>query len=286
MKICAIVLNYRNVARTETCLRSLVGQGLDTVLVEDNSADQRFSDQLAVMLEQQTGLVDYRLSLFNPGSNLGFARGVNRAINDATALHCDAFLLINNDAIAQPGMLIRLIAALADTGALMVAPTVVDAAGVPQSMLWYQRFFGLLTVRPLPGSFPYLSGCCLLVRREMLEGGKLFDEDFFMYGEDTLLGWRLARAGEVLRRVNDAVVCHTSGGSSRQGQLFYEYHTARAHVLLSLKTWHSPLEIPLLLVSKSIGLAFRALRRSARCGNGVPLLAFILAWFPMKIRVP
>lgn len=286
MKICAIVLNYRDTVRTETCLCSLTDQELDMVFVVDNSAEDRFDNELAAMMERQKKRIDYTLRLLKPGSNLGFARGVNLALNDAAARHCDAFLLINNDAVAMPGMVVHLAAALVDAGMAMVAPTVVDVAGKPQPMFWYQRFFGLLTAHSLPGSFPYLSGCCLLVRREMLEEGKLFDEDFFMYGEDTLLGWRLARAGKVLRRVNDAVVRHTSGGSSRQGQLFYEYHTARAHVLLALKTWHSPLEIPLLLVSKSIGLALRALRRSARCGSGIPLLAFILAWFPMKIRVP
>lgn len=286
MRICAIVLNYRNAARTQACLCSLIGQGLDTVLVVDNSTERHLSDQFAAMLERQAGLVDYRMRLFNPLSNLGFARGVNLVLDDPAALQCDSFLIINNDAVALPDMVARLAARLADTGAAMVAPTVVDTLGKPQSMLWYQRFFGLLTAYPLPGSFPYLSGCCLLVRREVLEDSKLFDDDFFMYGEDALLGWRLACSGKVFSCANDAVMHHASGSSSRQGQLFYEYHTARAHVLLALKTWRSPIEIPILIVSKSIGLALRALRRSVRFRSGVPLLAFILSWFPIKIRVP
>lgn len=286
MKICAIVLNYRDAARTEACLRSLTGEGLDAALVVDNSADEHASDELAAVMERQTGHVDCALRLLNPGSNLGFAHGVNLAIKDTAALHCDAFLLINNDAVALPGMLARLAAALADTCAAMIAPTVVDAAGKPQPMLWYQRFFGLLTERPLPGSFPYLSGCCLLVRREMLEEGRLFDEDFFMYGEDTLLGWRLACAGKKPLRLGDAFVRHDGVGSSRHGQLFYEYHMARAHVLLAMKTRRHPLEIPLLLASKCVGLSLRALWRSLRFGNTIPLKAFFMAWLALDIRVP
>lgn len=286
MKICAIVLNYRDAARTEACLRSLTGEGLDAVLVVDNSSDEHAAGEFAAVLGRQAGHVDCTLRLLNPGSNLGFARGVNLALNDAAALHCDAFLLINNDAVALPGMLARLAAALADTGAAMVAPTVVDAAGKPQPMLWYQRFFGLLTAHPLPGSFPYLSGCCLLVRREMLEEGRLFDEDFFMYGEDTLLGWRLACAGKKPLRLDDAFVRHDGAGSSRRGQLFYEYHMARAHVLLAMKTWRHPFEMPLLLAGKSIGLGLRALWRSLRFGNTIPLKAFFMAWLALDIRVP
>ncbi|GAO37041.1 hypothetical protein SCT_2456 [Sulfuricella sp. T08] len=286
MKICAIVLNYRNAARTEACLCSLAGEGLDAVLVVDNSADKHAAAELASVMARQEGYVDCTLRLLNPDRNLGFARGVNLALNDEAARHCDAFLLINNDAVALPGMLAGLAAALADTGAGLVAPTVIDAEGKPQPMFWYQRFFGLQTMRPLPGSFPYLSGCCLLVRRDMLEEGKLFDAEFFMYGEDTLLGWRLACAGIKPLRLDDAFVRHDSAGSSRRGQFFYEYHMARAHVLLAMKTWRHPLEIPLLLASKCVGLVLRALWRSLRFGSPIPLKAFFMAWVALDIREP
>ena len=289
VEVCVVILDYRGASKTELCLRSLVGQGVKKVLVVDNSADADASRSLAAMVE---GLraegTDFDLQVINTGTNLGFARGVNFALaSDGRSGHPhDAYLLLNNDAIVATGMVSRLAAALTCPGTRMAAPVEVDAAGKLQPMFWYQRYSGLLTTYPLPGSFPYLSGCCLLVQRDMLEDGKLFDEDFFMYGEDMLLGWRLARAGKVLSCVNDAVVRHSSGGSSRQGQFFYEYHMTRAHILLALKTWRSPFEIPLLLVSKSMVLALRALRRCARYGSGVPLLAYILAWFPMKIRVP
>jgi N-acetylglucosaminyl-diphospho-decaprenol L-rhamnosyltransferase len=285
MKLCAIVLNYRDAARTEACLRSLAGQGLDIALVVDNSADQHCSNELAEMLARLNAHVDCRLRLLNPGSNLGFARGVNLALGDADALQCDAMLLINNDALALSGMLARLAAALADTDRMMVAPTVVDAAGKPQPILWYQRFFGLLSTRPLPGSFPYLSGCCLLVHRDMLEKGRLFDEDFFMYGEDTLLGWRQVCSGKKTLRLSDAFVRHDGAGSSRRGQLFYEYHMARAHVLLAMKTRRHPLEIPLMLAGKSVVLLLRALWRSLRFKNVVPLRAYFMAWRALDVPV-
>lgn len=286
MKICAIVLNYRNAARTEACLNSLKGQGLDSALIVDNSDDEHAAEEIAAVLERQGMLVDYSLSLFNYGGNLGFSRGVNRALSYASVLHCDAFLLINNDAVAKQGLVARLASALADSDAGMVAPAVVDAAGNMQPMLWYQRFFGLMTAYPLPGSFPYLSGCCLLVSREMLQNGRLFDEDFFMYGEDTLLGWHLACAGKKPIRVGGALVCHDSAGSLRLGQWFYEYHMARAHFLLAMKTRRHSIETPLLLASKGIGMGLRALWRSLRSGNLVPLKAFFMAWRALNVRVP
>jgi GT2 family glycosyltransferase len=286
MKICSIVLNYRDAARTEACLYSLIGQGLHTVLVVDNSNDERAANELKEMLARQSVLVDYALHLLNPGMNLGFARGINFALNDDAARECDAFLLINNDAVALPGMVEHLAVALTDTNSLMAAPKIVNAAGKTIPMFWYQRYFGLLTTRQLPGSFPYLSGCCLLVRREVLSGGKLLDEDFFMYGEDTLLGWRLAQAGKMPLLLEDAVARHDGTGSSQRGQMFYEYHMARAHILLATKTWRYSLEIPFMLISKTGVLGMRALWRSLYFRSVVPLKAFFRAWRALNVRVP
>ena len=286
MKICAIVLNYRNATCTESSLLSLSGQGLDALLVVDNSDDDSYSSELAVMMERQADFLDYTLHLLKPDGNLGFSRGVNLALSHEAALRCDAILLINNDAVAQPGMVARLASALADADCELAAPTIVDAAGKPQPVLWYQRFFGLLTTRRLPGSFQYLSGCCLMFGRNMLLGGKLFDEEFFMYGEDTQLGWRLKQTDSKVCHLDDAFVRHLGVGSSRQYGIFYEYHTARAHVLLAWKTWHYRIEIPLLLITKTTGLALRAALRSLRSGSMIPLRAFALAWLKQEIHSP
>ena len=107
-----------------------------------------------------------------------------------------------------------------------------------------------------------------------------------MYGEDTLLGWRLIQAGKKMNRLDDVFVHHSGVGSSHQYGMFYEYHTARAHILLAQKTWHYPVEIPLLLITKGAGLALRALLRSLRSGSIVPLRALVLAWWKLDIRTP
>ena len=168
----------------------------------------------------------------------------------------------------------------------IVTPAIIDTDGNQQGMMWYQRHFGLITRHPLPFSFPYLSGCCMLFQRELLKSNKLFDEDFFMYGEDTMLGWQLTRSRIGMTQDNLAKVRHENRGSSQEYKVFYEYHMARAHVLLAYKTCRTPLEIPILVLTKSIGLAFRALLRSVRARSMLPLIAFLLAWFPLKIRVP
>jgi N-acetylglucosaminyl-diphospho-decaprenol L-rhamnosyltransferase len=285
MKICAVVLNYRGASMTESCLLSLIGQGLHTVVIVDNSADAHYSMDLnpAIQRVREAG-IDYDLRTLVPAMNLGFAGGVNFALTSQVARDCDAFLLLNNDATASPNMVAQLSALLVKNRAALVAPTIVDENGKAQPIFWYQRFFGLLTTYPLPGAFPYLSGCCFLSRRDLLQENKLFDEDFFMYGEDTLLGWRMANARNVILHHPDVWVYHAGRGSSKKCRLFYEYHMTRAHILLAMKTWHKPVELPLLITAKGIGLALRALRRTIRFRSAVPLVAFLIAWFPLDIR--
>ena len=42
-RVCAIILDYRAAGKTETCLKSLIGQGLATVYLVDNSASESAS---------------------------------------------------------------------------------------------------------------------------------------------------------------------------------------------------------------------------------------------------
>jgi GT2 family glycosyltransferase len=285
MKLCAIVLDYRGASKTARCLQSLCGQGIGSVLVVDNSDDDGASAELVSAIHDlQSAGVDYQLAILKPETNLGFARGVNFAISHLAAQNCDAILLLNNDATMAAGAAQQLAGALAAGEADIVVPAIVDDHGEPQPQLWYQRFFGLQTTRQLPGSYPYLSGCCMLFRPSLASSGKLFDEDFFMYGEDTLLGWRLLCERKRVATVSAAIVRHTGQGTWPRCSLFYEYHLARAHILLACKTWKNPMERPLLLLTKGTGLLARATRRSIHYRNGIPLKAFFLAWQARPIR--
>ena len=105
--VCAIILDYFGSDKTIKCLSSLVDQGLDTVMIVDNSGDQNANMQLkeAVDVFSQKQLPFTIHKLINQ-QNLGFAKGVNDALcwleNNHPHSH---YLLINNDAQATPGML-------------------------------------------------------------------------------------------------------------------------------------------------------------------------------------
>jgi GT2 family glycosyltransferase len=61
-----------------------------------------------------------------------------------------------------------------------------------------------------------ISGACLMITREVFEKVGKFCEDYFMYGEDADLCYRVGKAGLKVYYVPDASVVHIGGGSSKE----------------------------------------------------------------------
>jgi GT2 family glycosyltransferase len=149
------------------------------------------------------------------GPNLGFGGGVNRGARGRTS---EFVATINDDAVADPGWLAALVAAAeSNPRAGMFASRVLldagrlDSAGmlIARDGSSKQRGHG----QP-PSRFDRAadvlcpSGCAAMYRRTAFDEAGGFDEDFFLYCEDTDLGLRLQWAGWSCDYVPDAVVMH------------------------------------------------------------------------------
>jgi mycofactocin system glycosyltransferase len=146
----------------------------------------------------------------------GTPRGPGAARNTgwrATTAPVVAFV----DADVEPatGWLPTLLAHLADTTVVAVAPRIVTLvpAGVPEWLAAYERARSPLDLGPAeapvrPGSrVPYVPTAALLVRRDVLVEAGGFDEAM-THGEDVDLVWRLAAAGHTIRYEPRATVAH------------------------------------------------------------------------------
>lgn len=103
----------------------------------------------------------------------------------------------------------------------------------------------------------WLSGSCLLVRREAFEAIGGFDESYFMYFEDVDLGARLAKAGWRNLYVPDAVVTHTGAHSTTgHASAMRKEHHRSAYLYLSRK-YSAPYLWPL-RISLKAALSVRA----------------------------
>jgi N-acetylglucosaminyl-diphospho-decaprenol L-rhamnosyltransferase len=238
-----IVVAYRSREHVPACLAALPaaveGLGFETLVVDNASAD---------------GTVEW-LRAHHPdvrvvqnAENRGFAAAVNQGAGEARG---QALLLLNPDAVPQPGSVARLWEAFR-AGAAVAGPQLLDPDGSPQPSAWDAPglaavLFDVLMLRvvwprgghrPLPASsgpvaVGCLSGACLLVGRSVFAGLGGLDEGFFLYHEDFDFCLRARAAGHHVWAVPAARVIHHVGGSAFQDRaaFLYRYHESRMRLL-------------------------------------------------------
>ncbi len=229
------------------------------------------------------------------GRNLGFSAGANAGIRAALAEGAEAVFLLNNDATAEADALAALVRAAEhrpDCGLLGGRIWRDRRAGVlwccGVSLGWWPnlcrlRGFG----RKGEGRYlreevvDALTGCALLVRREVFERVGLLDEGFFVYVEDADLCARAAAAGFRCLYVPDAVFEHAGAGSTGGGYgPARKYLTAHGSVLYLRRhgtplLWAGFLVVdvfawPLLLIAESLrGRAASALAKGRGLLHGL-----------------
>lgn len=238
--VSAVVVNWNGVDCLDACLASLLVQtwpALEIVVVDNGSTDGSLE-----LLRSRYGS---RITLVESPVNLGFAGGNNLGIRAAKG---EYLVLLNNDAVAQPGWVSALVgAAESDSRVGMCASKVlvlggdgiIDSAGLLMSADGIGRGRGRLEpdgetyARGEDGLIP--SGCAALYRRAMLDEIGLFDEDFFAYCEDCDLGLRGRLAGWTCRYVPDAVVHHAYSRSTAPYSTFKAFHVERNRCFVVLK---------------------------------------------------
>ncbi len=166
------------------------------------------------------------VSVLNPCRNLGFGAAVNRG---AAAAGGDLILILNTDAVPEPGALDTLVEAMADhPDAAGLAPRLLGADDAPQAGWQLRRLPTLRTlvgyccfVEPGPQPEPAAgtpveqpAACALLLRRAAFENAGGMDERFWpAWFEDVDLARRLADRGERVLYWPDAVFRHGLGAS-------------------------------------------------------------------------
>jgi GT2 family glycosyltransferase len=87
---------------------------------------------------------------------------------------------------------------------------------------------------PEPDVFGFC-GAAAILRTSALRDVGLFDEDFFLYYEDSDLSWRLRLGGYRVEYCPDAVVRHVHAASTGEGSELFRFHDGRNRLLMLTK---------------------------------------------------
>lgn len=237
--VSVVVLAYQSGPLLADCLAALRAQtfaDFEIVLADNASTDGA---------PQAAAAADPAVRLLENGANLGFAGGVNRAVEAARGAW---IALINPDAFADPDWLERLMAAARahpdigcftsrqlmaeDRTRLDGLGDVMTLAGFPYRGGYRGRDPGPLA----PGEVFSACGGAMLIARDLFLQLGGFDERLFCYCEDVDLGYRLRLKGGRVLVVPDAVVRHVGSASTGGPRSdFAMFHGARNRLWVFVK---------------------------------------------------
>jgi GT2 family glycosyltransferase len=121
-------------------------------------------------------------------------------------------------------------------------------------------------------------GGAVLLRTEALREAGVFDDDFFLYYEDTDLSWRLRALGWAIRYQPEAVVRHIHSASSVEWSPLFVFHTDRNRLLMLTKNARAGLAVreALRYPLTTVSLALREVARARHTRRRPPLRPTLL----------
>ncbi len=165
-------------------------------------------------------------------SNLGFAKG-NNVMWSKLKSSFSYVLLLNNDTVIEPQSISKLVSYMdknPEVGAVSCdirfysdRTKLWNAGGY---FTWYgdRKYFSQTHIDELKKKgtesirTPFVTGCCLLVRKSISESIGIFTEDFFFGEEDFNYCLRLEKAGIQVETILDSTIYHKVGTSIRKNQ--------------------------------------------------------------------
>ncbi|MFA6533791.1 MAG: glycosyltransferase [Patescibacteria group bacterium] len=247
-----IIVTFNQYFYTASCVQSLLNCGYDNlkiILVDNGSDESKYQN----FFNQHQG--NSRLEFIRLDENLGFGGGCNLGLS---RVNSGFVVFLNNDTEVAVGWLQPMVEYLEshpEVGA--VQPKIKDiknkdyfeyagAAGGFMDVYGFPFSRGRIfyTLEKDAGQYDevadlvWCSGTALMTRKEILDKVGVFDEIFFMYGEESDLCWRINHAGYRLVSVPQSVVYHQGAGTMGLEPTYKKvFYSHRNGLILLLKNY-------------------------------------------------
>ena len=253
MKLSVIIVNYNVEHFLEQCIDSALiaakAIGTEIIVVDNNSVD----GSLQMMAEKFPNI-----PLIANKDNVGFSKANNQGIRISKG---EYILLLNPDTIVEADTFEKTVAFMdshPEAGGLGVK--MLDGKGrflpeskrgLPTPQAAFYKMFGFSKIFPKSKRFAsyhqghlsndeiheveILAGAFMLMRKSTLDKVGLLDEDFFMYGEDIDLSYRIILGGYKNYYFPDTRIIHYKGESTKKNTVNYVYVFYNAMVIFAKK---------------------------------------------------
>ena len=253
MQLSIIIVNYNVEYFLEQCLHS-VRAALKNLEAEVFVVDNNSVDGSVEMVRKKFPEV----KLIANKENLGFSKANNQAIRHSKGKYV---LLLNPDTVVEADSFSKCLSFMdshSEAGGLGIK--MLDGKGnflpeskrgLPTPMVAFYKIFGLAALFPKSKRFgkyhlgfldkeqtneiEILSGAYMLMRKEALDKVGLLDEDFFMYGEDIDLSYRIIKGGWKNYYFPEARIIHYKGESTKKSSVNFVFVFYNAMIIFARK---------------------------------------------------
>jgi len=257
MDLSIVIVNYNVKYFLEQCLHSVrkAIEGIETeVFVVDNNS----VDGSCTHIRERFPWV----KLIENKDNVGFSKANNQAIRLSTGKYV---LLLNPDTVVEENTFSKCIQFMdehPDAGSLGVK--MIDGRGhylpeskraLPTPTVAFYKIFGFSSLFPKSKMFgkyhlgyldkdqvhevDILAGAFMFLRMETLDKVGLLDEEYFMYGEDIDLSYRITKGGYKNYYYPETTIIHYKGESTKKGSLNYVVVFYNAMIIFANKHFAS-----------------------------------------------
>lgn len=253
MDVSIIIVNYNTADVIVSCLESILRQkniSYEIFIVDNASTDH----SLSVLNSYQ-----HKITVITNLKNIGFGCAVNQAAKSCTGKY---ILVFNPDAIfSKEHDLQNLLQFMEQNPKIgLVSPKIIKQNSVTQPQKYYPgQKYSTVDFSHLPGPLAWVIGACMLIRREAFQQISGFDEEYFLYGEETDLCLRLRKAGWTIAHHDPVTVGHLGGASERQNPLEEILRKKQAGIHLFYQKHYPPQEVKKIIKNELIRTKIRIL---------------------------
>lgn len=273
------VLNFNGSKNTQECIDSLkkiVIKDLKvTIIVVDNGSSEKLS-------LKDNSWDNIKLKILTNSKNEGFSGGHNISIKEALKDNANYIILLNNDTYVDKNFLIEMIkAAEIDEKIGILAPKIYFAPNYEfhknryekselGRVFWYaggvmdwkniiafHRGVDMVDVGQFDKveSTDFASGCCMMIRVDVLKKVGFFDNKYFLYYEDSDFNIRTKKAGFKILYIPKSIIFHKNAGSSGgSGSRLQDYYITRNRLIFGMK--YAPIRAKIAILKESMKIIF------------------------------
>ena len=255
LQLSVIIVNYNVKFFLEQCINAVL-KAMQHLQGEIIAVDNDSVDGSVNMLKEKF----HQVRVIENKKNVGFARANNQAIRIASGRY---ILLLNPDTVVEEDTFEKCLAFMEnhpEAGATGVK--MIDGKGrflpeskraLPTPSVAFYKIIGLSLLFPRSKIFgqyhlgyldrnaihevEVLSGAFMFIRKAALDKAGLLDEDYFMYGEDIDLSYKITLAGYKNYYFPHTTIIHYKGESTKKGSLNYVFAFYNAMIIFVQKNF-------------------------------------------------